>query len=120
MNVCLHDGNRVALRRLVNWLLVPVALLVVKVGQEDACGALARHVTEVNIEGESATKIGVVAEGPFGRIVPLDVMNEGSVVLTDFEAGVLGLEELAIEALHPEFGIDAILRIVPLFNVADE
>jgi len=41
---------------------VPVALLVVKVGQEDACGALARHVTEVNIEGESATKIGVVAE----------------------------------------------------------
>jgi len=120
VSVCLHDGNRVTLRRLVNWLLVPVALLVVKVGQEDTCGALARHFAEVNIERERATNVRVVDEGPFGRVVPLDVVNEGSVVLTNFEALILGLEVLAVEALHIEFGINAIFRLVPLFNVADE
>ena len=120
VSVCLHDGNRVTLRRLVNWLLVPVALLVVKVGQEDTCGALARHFAEVNIERERATNVRVVDERPFGRVVPLDIVNEGSVVLTNFEALILGLEVLAVEALHIEFGINAIFRLVPLFNVADE
>lgn len=120
VSVCLHDGNRVTLRRLVNWLLVPVALLVVKVGQEDACGALARYFAEVNIKREGATNVRVVEEGPFGRVVPLDIVDEGSVVLTNLDALILGLEELAVEALHIEFGINAILRLVPLFNVADE
>ena len=120
VSVCLHDGNRVTLRRLVNWLLVPVALLVVKVGQEDTCGALARHFAEVNIERERATNVRVVDERPFGRVVPLDIVNEGSVVLTNFEALILGLEVLAVEALHIEFGINAIFNLAHLFNVAEE
>jgi hypothetical protein len=99
---------------------VPVALLFVKVGQEDTCGALTRHFAEVNIERERATNVRVVDERPFGRVVPLDIMNEGSVVLTNFEAFILGLEELAVEALHIEFGINAIIFLVRLFNVADE
>lgn len=93
VSVCLHDGNRVTLRWLVNWMRMPVAFVIVKVGQEDACGALARHITEVNIEGESATKIGVVEEGPVCRVVPRDIVDEGSVVLTDSEAGVFGLKK---------------------------
>ena len=120
VSVCLHDGNRVTLRRLVNWLCMPVALFIVKVGQEDTSGALARHFTQVNVEGESATEIGVVDEGPFCRVVPLYVVNEGSVVLTDSEAGVLGLEILTIKALHIEVEPIAILRLVPLLNVGGE
>ena len=63
VSVCLHDGNRVTLRRLDNCRRMPATFFVVKVCQEDACRALARHISEVNIEGESATKIGVVKEG---------------------------------------------------------
>jgi len=54
VGVCLHDGHRVTLRRLVNWMCVPIAFFVVNMGEEDARGALAGHLRKVDIEGESA------------------------------------------------------------------
>lgn len=54
VGVCLHNGYRVTLRRLVNRMCLPVALLVVNVGEEDARGALARHLSKVDIKGKSA------------------------------------------------------------------
>merc|ERR1712045_190117 len=56
----------------------------------------------------------------FGSLGSHDVVNERSVVLTNLDALILGLEELAVEALHIEFGINAISSLVILFNVADE
>ena len=77
VGVCLHDGDCVTLGRLVNWMRVPEAFFVVKVGQKDASRALARHVSQVNVEGESATEIGVVEKGldrPNLLVLP-DFMN---------------------------------------------
>lgn len=120
-SVCLHDGNRVTLRRRVSWVRVPAALFVVNVGKEDACGALAGHIRKVNIEGKSATQVSVVEEGPFGVVLPHFVHDEGAVVMAHPKAFVLSLEIASVKTLHVELIPVAVSSLAaPFFNVADE
>jgi len=120
VSVCLHDGNCITLRCLVGWMRIPVTLFIIEVGKEDACSTLARHITEINIEGESAAKICVVEEGPFDTVIPLFICDESAVILANLEASVVCLELLAVQTLHVELIPFAISRTFPFLNVSDE
>jgi len=120
VGVCLHDGYRVTLRWLVNRMCLPVALLVVNVSEEDASGALARHLRKIDIEGESAAKVDLVVEGPLRVAVPLFVGDKGAVVVSNRKAFVLGLKVASVETLDMELIPLAVTSVAPILNVAGE